>query len=372
MTWASLPLHCWSIAFFVIGAMVGSFLNLCIHRLPLGRSVVSPSPYCPNCEYAIPWQLNIPVASWLYLGGKCRNCGAPIAIRYLLVELLSALAFLGCWLAFGHQSAWLVLVYALFLSGLIIATFTDFEHIMIPDQITVGGMVAGFFCSLILPSLHGEVNVGASLRQSALGIVFGAGIIYAISRGGKLVFGRKKRALPAESTITFAEEAVHLPDEVIPFEDLFYRPSDTIAFRARTLELAERGYKDVQVRLTPDSLRIGDEELNPEDVPFMEAVTTEIILPQEAMGLGDLKFMAAIGAFLGWQGVVFSLVASSFIGGFLVGLPLVLMGRRELSSRLPYGPYIATGATLWIFEGRPLVALFFRIVEWLTRLVLGR
>lgn len=372
MTWSPLPFYFWSIAFFVSGAMVGSFLNVCIHRLPLGKSIASPSSHCPHCEYAISWQLNIPVASWLYLGGKCQNCGAPITIRYLLVELLSALAFLGCWLAFGHQSAWLAIVYALFLAGLIIATFTDFEHIIIPDEITVGGMVAGFCCSLLLPSLHGEVNVGASLRQSALGIVSGAGVIYAISRGGKLVFGRKKHALPADSTITFTEEAVHLAGEVIPFEDLFYRSSDTIVLHAHTLELADRGYKDVQVRLTPTSLRVGDEELNPEDVPFLEAVTTEIVLPQEAMGLGDLKFMAAIGAFLGWQGVVFSLVASSFIGGFLVGLPLVLVGRRELSSRLPYGPYIAMGATLWIFEGKPLTALFFRFVEWLTRLIVAR
>ena len=90
------------------------------------------------------------------------------------------------------------------------------------------------------------------------------------------------------------------------------------------------------------------------------------------MGLGDVKFMAAIGAFLGWKAVVFSLILSSFIGGILVGLPLVLLRKRELSSRLPYGPYIALAAVIWIFEGKPIVALFFSLMDWTNRLLFGR
>ena len=356
--WAAVPFHFWSLVFFVFGSMIGSFLNVCIHRMPLGQSIVSPPSHCPHCNYSIPWYLNIPLVTWLYLGGKCRNCGAPISIRYFLVELLTAVTFMSCWLAFGSQSAWLALVYAVFLAGLIAATFIDFEHFIIPDEITVGGMVVGFVCSFLLPSLHNEVNVAGSLRQSALGIAAGAGIIYLILRMGKLLFGRQKVALPADTKIIFTETAVHLPDREIPYEDLFYRPSDVIKLHARTLELADRCYQDVQVRLTSASLRIGEEELNPADVPHLEAVSTEIVFPREAMGLGDVKFMAAIGAFLGWQAVLFSLMLSSMIGS-LVGVTFIVLHKREWSSRLPYGPYIALAAAIWLFGGKHLVQWWF-------------
>jgi len=356
--WATVPFHFWSVVFFVFGSMIGSFLNVCIHRLPLGESIVSPPSHCPHCKYSIPWYLNVPLATWLYLGGKCRNCGAPISIRYFLVELLTAVTFLGCWLAFGSQSAWLALAYALFLAGLITATFIDFEHFIIPDEITVGGMVAGFVCSFLLPSLHDEANLAGSLRQSAFGIVAGAGIIYLILRLGNLVFGREKVALPPDTRIIFTETAVHLPDKEIPYEELFYRPSDVISLHARTVELVDRCYKDVQVRLTPSSLRIGEEELNPEAEPHLEVVTTEIVFPREAMGLGDVKFMAAIGAFLGWKAVVFSLMFSSMIGS-VVGITLIVLRKREWSSRLPYGPYIALAAAFWVFGGKRLVQWWF-------------
>jgi leader peptidase (prepilin peptidase)/N-methyltransferase len=356
--WAAVPFHFWSVVFFVFGSMVGSFLNVCIHRLPLEQSIVSPPSHCPHCRYSIPWYLNIPLVTWLYLGGKCRNCGAPISIRYFLVELLTAVTFLGCWLAFGPQSVWLALVYAGFLAGLIVATFIDFEHFIIPDEITIGGMVAGFICSFLLPGLHGETSLSGALRQSLLGMGAGAGIIYLLLRGGKLLFGRQKVALPADTKIVFSETAIHLPDKEIPYDEVFYRRSDAITFQARTLELVDRGYQNVRVRLTPDRLQIGEEELNPEQVPHLEAVCAEIVLPREAMGLGDVKFMAAIGAFLGWKAVVFSLMLSSMIGS-VVGVTLILLRRREWSSRLPYGPYIALAAATWIFGGRRLVQWWF-------------
>src|SRR5258708_4197086 len=101
--WSVVPFHFWSVAFFVLGSIVGSFLNVCIHRMPHGLSVVSPPSHCPHCKYSIPWYLNIPLVTWVWLGGKCRNCGAPISVRYFLVELLTAITFLACWLAFGHD-----------------------------------------------------------------------------------------------------------------------------------------------------------------------------------------------------------------------------------------------------------------------------
>ena len=155
---------------------------------------------------------------------------------------------------------------------------------------------------------------------------------------------------------------MHLPDKEIPYEELFYRRSEVIVLHARTVELVDRGYQDVLVRLSPSVLEIGEEKMNPDDVPCLEAVSTEIVLPREAMGLGDVKFMGAIGAFLGWQGVMFSLMLSSMIGA-VVGVTLIVMRRRAWSSRMPYGPYIALAAAIWIFGGKKLFHALFAHVN---------
>src|SRR5436190_8138153 len=142
--WIAVPFHFWSLVFFLLGSIVGSFLNVCIYRLPLGQSVVSPPSHCPHCNYSIPWYLNVPLITWLYLRGKCKNCGAPISVRYFLVELLTGLTFLSCWLKFGPESALLALALCLLLAGFIVATFIDLEHFIIPDQITSGGLTVEF------------------------------------------------------------------------------------------------------------------------------------------------------------------------------------------------------------------------------------
>ena len=352
--WAVLPFHFWSVVFFIFGSMIGSFLNVCIYRMPLGQSIVSPPSHCPHCNYSIPWFLNIPLLTWVYLGGKCRNCAAPISMRYFLVELLTAIAFCCCWIAFGHASAWLALIYCIFLAGLIVATFIDFEHFIIPDEITFGGIVVGFLCSFLFPPLHGQGSLLLGMKRSALGIAVGAGLIYGILRLGKLLFGRLRVRLPEGGRIVFTETALQLPDQQIPYEEVFYRSTDAIRFQASILELVDRCYKDVRVRLSPSQLQIGEETLSPETVPHMEAVSSEVVLPREAMGLGDVKFMAAIGAFLGWKAVIFSLMVSSMIGSF-VGITSILLRKQAWSARLPYGPYIALAATIWVFWGHGFV-----------------
>ena len=361
--WSLLPFHFWSLVFFSFGCIVGSFLNVCIYRLPLGMSIITPRSHCPHCKYSIPWYLNIPLVTWLALRGRCKNCGAPISARYFVVELLTGVVFLSCWLAFGNTSYPLpslpvALVYAVLLAGLITATFIDFEHFIIPDEITFGGMVVGFAVSLVLPSLHDASTLIVGMRRSFVGAIVGAAIIYGILRLGKWLFGRQRVKLPMETKIVFTDTSVHLPDKEIPYDELFYRRSDVIVLHARTVELVDRGYQNVLVRLSPLALEIGEEKMNPNDVPCLEAVSTEIVLPREAMGLGDVKFMGAIGAFLGWQGVVFSLMLSSMIGA-VVGVTLIAMRRREWSSRMPYGPYIALAAAIWIFGGKKLVPWLF-------------
>ena len=373
--WAVVPFHFWSLVFFVFGSIVGSFLNVCIYRMPLDLSVVSPPSHCPHCKYSIPFYLNVPLLTWLSLRGRCKNCGAPISARYFIVELLTGLMFLACWLAYGHSHPWQALVYALFIAGLITATFIDFEHLIIPDEITIGGAVVGFVISIFLPSLHREAHWGGGALMSLVGIAVGGGIVYAVVRLGKLLFGRQKIKLPPGSKIIFGETMLHLPEMDIPYEEVFYRKSDTIRFQAQTLEIIDRGYRDVKVSLsppdrqneeagegsvrTPGVLKIGEDTFDPDTVLHMEAVCTEIILPREAMGLGDVKFMAAIGAFIGWKGAVFSLMASSLIGA-AAGTVLILMRKREWSSRMPYGPYIALAAVIWLFGGEKIFNAVFR------------
>jgi leader peptidase (prepilin peptidase)/N-methyltransferase len=352
--WAVVPFHFWSLVFFVFGCIVGSFLNVCIYRMPLDLSVVSPPSHCPHCKYSIPFYLNIPLLTWLTLKGRCKNCGAPISPRYFLVELLTGLTFLACWLAFGHQSPMLALVYCFFLAGLIVATFIDFEHLIIPDEITLGGAAAGFIVSFFVPSLHGVHSNGQGMVQSAIGIAAGAGLVYAVVRVGKWIFGRQKLKLPLDATIVFSESALCLPDQEIPYEDIFYRKSDTVVFRARTLELVDRCYSNVAVRLSPSRLRIDDEELNPETVAHMEAVCSEMVLPREAMGLGDVKFMAAIGAFLGWKAIVFTFVIACMIGAGYASV-MVAMHKQKWSGRIYFGPFLAAAATTWVFVGPALV-----------------
>jgi len=369
--WSLVPFHFWSLVFFALGCIIGSFLNVCIYRMPLNLSVVSPPSHCPHCKYAIPFYLNIPLVTWLALRGRCKNCGTTISPRYFIVEFLTGAAFLSCWLVFGAKSPALALVYSIFLAGLICATFIDFEHFIIPDEITFGGMVAGFAASFFLPSLHDANSFGAGMLQSGIGIIGGAGIVYAIVRLGKLLHGRQKIKYPTEAKIVFSETCLHLPDKEILYEELFYRKSDVIVLQARTVELIDRGYENVLVRLSPAALKIGKEEINPDDVPYLEAMSAEIILPREVMGLGDVKFMGAIGAFIGWQGAIFSLAVSALIGS-MVGVALILMRRHTWSLRMPYGPYIAVAAAVWIFCGRELIAWYQNFMNHLMTMLLGR
>lgn len=368
--WAAVPFEFWALVFFAFGCIVGSFLNVCIYRMPLDLSVVSPPSHCPHCKYSIPFYLNIPLFTWLMLKGRCKNCGAPISPRYFLVELLAGLTFLSCWLVFGAQSPALAVIYSFFLAGLIVATFIDFEHLIIPDEITLGGAVAGIVLSTLLPSLHRVHTHFQGLEQGAIGMAAGAGLIYAVVRIGKLLFGRQKLKLPLETTIVFSESALCLPDLEIPYEDIFYRKSDTIVFRARTLELVDRCYANVAIWLSPTRLLIDQEEINPESVHHMEAVCSEIVLPREAMGLGDVKFMAAIGAFLGWQAVLFTFIVACMVGA-VYGSGMVILHRRKWTGRIYFGPFLALAATVWLFGGPQLVGWYVRFSSQVLTGLLG-
>jgi leader peptidase (prepilin peptidase)/N-methyltransferase len=361
--WAKVPFHFWSGVIFWLGCMVGSFLNVCIYRMPLGKSIVSPPSHCPHCQYSIPFYLNIPLVTWLMLRGRCANCRAPIPARYFIVELLTGVMFLGCWLLYGRQSPAVALVLCLVMAGLIVATFIDLDHFIIPDEITIGGIVVGFLCSFAVPQLHQAAgDIPKALTSSFLGIVVGGLLVEGVRQAGKLAFGRMKIPLEGETKVLFGETGMALPNREIPYEEIFYRKSDAIRFRARRVEIADRCFIDVDVALSPLKLKIAGEQFDPEQNLYMEAVTDSMVLPREAMGFGDVKFMAGIGAFLGWQATIFSLVVSSFIGALVGGL-LILLKRHERSNPIPYGPYIAAAAALWIFAGKPIMGWFWRVIS---------
>lgn len=260
---------------FPLGACIGSFLNVCVYRIPHGLSVVTPRSFCPACRKQIPWHLNIPVFSWIMLRGRCRFCKAVITPRYALIETLTGLLFLLVWLKYyplpGARlmaldpvtDAALVPVYWLVISGLIVGTFVDFEHLIIPDRVTLGGILAGLALSGIVPSLHGETEVMRALLWSSLGAMTGWFSLWATAILGKF------------------------------------------------------------------------------------------LLKKDAMGFGDVKLLGAIGAFLGTKAVLFTILASSLFGS-VVGIILVILGKRKMQSRIPYGPYLALAAVIWILWGLAL------------------
>ncbi|MCE9615685.1 MAG: prepilin peptidase [Lentisphaerae bacterium] len=269
-------LGAWNIFFsalvLVWGACVGSFLNVCIYRIPRELSVVRPRSHCPHCERMIPWYFNVPVLSFVMLRGRCAYCHKSISPRYVLVEVLVAVLF---WLAWEQCSyigdrpplglmpqphLALVPVYWLIVSGLVLGTFVDFEHLIIPDRVTLGGIVAGLLCSAAVPALHAQSTVLGGVMQGALGMALGWGTLWLVSVLGRLIFRK------------------------------------------------------------------------------------------DAMGFGDVKLLGAIGAFLGWRAVLFTIILSSFMGS-VAGISMVAVGQKQMQSRIPYGPYLALAAILWMFWG---------------------
>ena len=281
------------------GLCIGSFLNVCIWRIPRGESIVRPGSHCPKCNAPIRWYQNIPVLSWLCLGGKCANCRQPISFRYTLVELLTGLLFLTVYLQWTLPSPLklvpvetpaIIPCYWLLLAGLIVGTFVDFEHFIIPDSVTLGGMAVGPALCCLVPQLQGETVWYRGLLWSVVGEAVGFGTLFLVGW------------------------------------------------------LGEKAFK------------------------------------KEAMGFGDVKLLGAIGAFLGWRATLFVIFASSLLGSVC---GLVLMACRDcavmkrfrrrnksktacelaaaarrglkLDKHIPYGPYLAAGAVIWLFWGEWLL-----------------
>jgi leader peptidase (prepilin peptidase)/N-methyltransferase len=174
---------------FIFGAIVGSFLNVCIYRIPAERSVVFPGSTCA-CGQPIAWYNNIPIFTWLFLRGRAKCCGENFSARYPAIELLTGLLFLASWLTHAPVVA---IIGMLFIAFLICATFIDLDHMIIPDRFSIGGMVIGVFLSIAFPSLQGVEglpvveNIQAGI-YSVIGALVGAGLVYWIAVLGEIVF----------------------------------------------------------------------------------------------------------------------------------------------------------------------------------------
>jgi len=265
---------------FCFGACMGSFLNVCIYRIPREESVISPGSHCPHCNQPIHWYDNIPLVSFIALRARCRNCKGSISPRYVIVETLIAVLFVLVWLkaspapimSMTHICALAVIpIFWLAVFGLALGTFVDLEHMIIPDRVSLGGIVLGLTFSTLFPVLHGQPDAYGGFISSLLGASLGVGLLWGIAIFGKMLFKK------------------------------------------------------------------------------------------DAMGMGDVKLMGAIGAFLGWPSVIFTLMASSFLGA-IVGVSMIAAGKKEMQSRIPFGPYIAGAALIWMLWGPTLLYAY---LNWL-------
>ena len=341
-----------SIFAFVLGAAVGSFLNVCIYRLPRDLSVNEPRrSFCPACKKPIPWHQNLPLISWVILRGRCANCGSKIAFRYFAVELLTALLFLAIWQGFSWPMA---IAYWIFVSFLIVGTFVDFEHFIIPDRVTIGGIIAGLAISLAVPALMDtDSRVAAGIR-SLLAAVLGYVILLIVLEAGKVAFGKKRIRFDAPTPFTWKRHGDDadfvVGSEQSLWSDHFAREKDRLLLQCDEAKIDYHAYGNATLEFHHDRVAVEGNKFALDKVTEISGVVRELQIPREAMGRGDLKFLAAIGAFLGWRAVLFSLFAGSVLGS-IVGLITLVVGKRVWSAKLPFGPYLAFGALSWLFFG---------------------
>lgn len=351
------------VAFF-LGACIGSFLNVCIYRLPLNLSVNQPRrSFCPSCKTQIPWHQNLPLVSWLRLRGRCARCGARIAFRYFAVELLTALFFLIIWKSFPWQIA---IVYWVFIALVIVATFIDFEHFIIPDEITIGGTVAGLFASIAIPQLMNTNHRLMAALTSVASAALGYALLWLVLEGGKIVFGKKRIRLEKPTAFTWTRHGDDadfvVGDEKNLWSDFFARERDQLLLHCSSAKTSDRQFTDVILRFHYNRVQAGSETFELDQLDEISGIANEVEIPREAMGRGDLKFLACIGAFLGWRAVLFAIFAGSLYGS-AVGLVTLILGKRVWSLKLPFGPYLALGAITWMFCGDSIVRWYQTLLQ---------
>lgn len=357
---------------FLIGACIGSFLNVVIYRVPNGLKVNEPSrSFCPKCKTQIPIYLNIPLFTWLMLGGKCKWCRCKISFRYFFVELLTACVFLTIWVHAINALGILGIIALWILAALLIAaTYIDFDHFIIPDSITIGGTVAGVVASLIVPQLHGQNLWWLGGAFSLVAAAIGFSMLWLVVLAGKMAFGKIKHEFDKPTDFEISQPGgeespiiIKLGEHEYEWGDVFFRKWDRMEMEVVELYFDEDKQEvSEQFRVLGDSLELDGKRIELEDVKKVSGTILGAVVPREAMGFGDVKFIAMIGAFLGWQSVLFTIFAASIIGA-IVGLFQKFVVLEEWSRPLPFGPYLALGAFLWIFSGPAIWKWYFALLQ---------
>ena len=322
------------VAIFILGACIGSFLNVCIYRWPLEKSVRKPTrSFCPNCEKMIPWYDNIPFISFILLGGKCRFCKKKISFRYFFVELTTAITFLVFYLYFGLSPV--LLPYLVMVSGFIVATFVDFGHRIIPDQVGIGGMWAGLVFSLGIPSLHqesvGAMTAGRIIMWIILAIII-LSSLYQYFRG-------RNNQTPQENAEEDSKENM-----IILFVVLVFCAIDLIV----GYFIKSGGDEPSQwlsLLRSLDSGIVG--VMVGGGLIYVMGLLGEFLFKKEAMGGGDVKLMAMVGAFLGWQAALMTFFLAPFFGAAYGGVEWL----RKKDTAIAYGPFLVLGALITLFWG---------------------
>ena len=254
----------------------------------------------------------------------------------------------------GVQITWL-------LSLLIIATFIDLEHFIIPNEITWGGVVAGIALSLALPGLMDVDSHLIGLLWSAAAAAAGYATLWLVVEIGKKAFGKKRIDLEKPEGFTWTRHGddadLIAGGDTMKWSDLFSRPTDVLLMHVTEARIAGKTYQQTTLTFHYDRLLVESDGYELDKLDEISGVVTGLVIPREAMGFGDVKFIAAIGAFLGMRAVFFTITAGSVIGA-VIGLLMILVGRREWSARIPFGPYLALGAVLWIFFGPDLLSAY--------------
>ncbi len=349
-----------------LGLVFGSFANVCIHRIPAGESIVAPRSRCPRCRAPIRWQDNLPLLSWVLLRGRCRGCGMPISWGYPLVEALMAAGFVGAWALQGLSldgaaAAWL------FFSCVALGAI-DSRHFVLPDLLTLTGLGAGIAFALArgiarLPSA-GEAPGAGLLLGSALdvpplpmgaiaGAAAGAAIPLAARGGYRLV-----RRLREVGKGTVSKNGTDRPGDRGVVEG---RVDLAPAIPGAGSSIGRAGGRTREggpaVSSEPTDLPEGGAEGAREEAGDDVAAAAL----EEGMGLGDVKMLAMVGAFLGPRGVLVTILAAS-IGGCIVVLPWMLATRRSFRTPIPFGPFLSFGAILALFAGGPLAEGYERLL----------
>ena len=255
-------------------------------------------------------------------------------------------------------------MYCLLLAGFLVATFIDLEHFIIPDEITIGGTVAGVLLSFAIPTLHGQTANLAGGLWALVGAGAGYGALWLVVQLGKMAFGKKRltydRPTPFTWTRRDQEADFVVGENQMLWSDFFFRGNEQILLQCTWLEIDGERFENAAVRCECEWLHLGARKWELVKVEAIRGEVREVTLPREAMGFGDVKFIACIGAFLGWKAVVFTIMSASMFGA-VIGVATIAIGRREWSTKIPFGPYLALGALLWLFAGPELVRWYLHV-----------